>query len=106
NRPQSPRPTRIGETNGHGHGEASEEPRSGSVVVVTAPATPSGEKRRCISRKDAARQAVEATERALIEEALKHTLWNRRKAAKLLDISYSSLLRRIDAYNIAKPDGQ
>jgi two-component system response regulator AtoC len=54
------------------------------------------------SLKEATRIAVELTERALIEEALRYTLWNRRKAAKLLDISYSSLLRRIDAYGIGK----
>lgn len=54
------------------------------------------------SLKQATQKAVEETERALIEEALRHTLWNRRKAAKLLDISYSSLLRRIDAYKIGK----
>ncbi|MCL4215380.1 MAG: sigma 54-interacting transcriptional regulator [Candidatus Hydrogenedentes bacterium] len=52
--------------------------------------------------KEATKKAVETTERALIEEALRITLWNRRKAAKLLKISYSSLLRRIDAYNIGK----
>jgi two-component system, NtrC family, response regulator AtoC len=61
-------------------------------------------KRKFMSLKDATRRAVETTERALIEEALKATLWNRRKAAKLLDISYSSLLRRIEAYNIGKTD--
>ena len=55
-----------------------------------------------IPLKEAVRKAVEATERALIEEALRKTLWNRRKAAKLLKISYSSLLRRIDAYSIGK----
>ena len=52
--------------------------------------------------KEAAREAMEQTERALIEEALHYTLWNRRKAAELLDISYSSLLRRIEAYSIGK----
>lgn len=56
--------------------------------------------------KEATRIAVELTERALIEEALHYTLWNRRKAAKLLDISYSSLLRRIDAYGIGKERGE
>ena len=56
--------------------------------------------------KEAVRKAVEATEKALIEEALRHTLWNRRKAAKLLKISYSSLLRRIDAYKIGKNEKQ
>ncbi|HOS02020.1 MAG TPA: sigma-54 dependent transcriptional regulator [Candidatus Hydrogenedentes bacterium] len=54
------------------------------------------------SLKEAVRHAVEAAERSLIEEALRMTLWNRRKAAAMLDISYSSLLRRIDAYNIGK----
>lgn len=62
--------------------------------------------RKFMSLKEATRRAVESTERALIEEALRYTLWNRRKAARLLDISYSSLLRRIDAYNIGKSDGE
>lgn len=52
--------------------------------------------------KEAVKHATEAAERALIEEALRYTLWNRRKAAKLLKTSYSSLLRRIDAYGIGK----
>lgn len=63
-------------------------------------------RKKFISLKEATRRAVEATERALIEDALRHTLWNRRKAAKLLEISYSSLLRRIEAYNIGKSDGE
>jgi len=67
-------------------------------AVVEAPAAPP----RFTSLKEATRIAVELTERALIEEALRYTLWNRRKAAKLLDISYSSLLRRIDAYGIGR----
>jgi two-component system, NtrC family, response regulator AtoC len=58
--------------------------------------------RKLMPLKEATRRAVESTERALIEEALRHTLWNRRKAAQLLEISYSSLLRRIEAYNIGK----
>ena len=53
-----------------------------------------------MSLKEAVRQAVESTERSLIEEALRRTLWNRRKAARMLKISYSSLLRRIDAYGL------
>lgn len=52
--------------------------------------------------REATRRAVEEAERALIEEALEYTLWNRKKAARLLDISYSSLLRRINAYHIGK----
>lgn len=76
---------------------------------ATAPARTStvasrenGGERKFISLKEAARRAVIETERSLIEEALRYTLWNRRKAAKLLSISYSSLLRRIEAYEIGK----
>lgn len=63
-------------------------------------------RKKFMSLKEATRRAVESTERSLIEEALKYTLWNRRKAAQLLEISYSSLLRRIEAYNIGKSDGE
>lgn len=81
--------------------EPEEEPKSASV-------RPRKEqpRKKFMSLKEATRRAVESTERALIEEALRYTLWNRRKAAQLLDISYSSLLRRIDAYNIGKTDGE
>jgi DNA-binding NtrC family response regulator len=58
--------------------------------------------RKFMPLKEAVRKAVEATERTLIEDALRYTLWNRRKAAKLLKISYSSLLRRIEEYHIGK----
>jgi two-component system response regulator AtoC len=71
-----------------------------SVLPQRVEAKPTG--KRFESLKEATHKAVEETERALIEEALHYTLWNRRKAAKLLDISYSSLLRRIDAYKIGK----
>lgn len=66
--------------------------------------TEAREVRTFLSLKEAARRAAEAAERALIEETLNYTLWNRRKAAKLLRTSYSSLLRRIEAYGIGKAD--
>ena len=62
------------------------------------------EERTFMPLKEAARRAAEAAERSLIEETLNYTLWNRRKAAKLLSTSYSSLLRRIEAYGIGKLD--
>tara|TARA_R110001592_G_scaffold79687_2_gene238197 strand:- start:211 stop:1221 length:1011 start_codon:yes stop_codon:yes gene_type:complete len=72
---------------------------------LTIGSTSSGqEERTFIPLKEAARLAAEAAERALIEETLNYTLWNRRKAAKLLSTSYSSLLRRIEAYGIGKLD--
>lgn len=61
--------------------------------------------KRFVPLKEATQRAVEETERAMIEDALRFTLWNRRKAAKLLKVSYSSLLRRIDAYQIGKSGG-
>lgn len=58
--------------------------------------------RKFVPLKEAAKRAADMAERALIEETLRYTLWNRRKAAKLLKTSYSSLLRRIDAYEIGR----
>ncbi len=73
-----------------------------TVREPEAPSRGRSEERKLPSLKEATRRAVEETERQLIEDALRLTLWNRRKAAQMLDISYSSLLRRIDAYNIGK----
>lgn len=56
--------------------------------------------------KEVIRETVEATEQSLITEALEYTRWNRRKAADLLQISYSSLLRRIDYYRIGHKAAQ
>jgi len=73
----------------------------------TKPSNGNGESvaHRFVPLKEATQRAVEETERAMIEEALRFTLWNRRKAARLLKISYSSLLRRIDVYQIGKVGG-
>ena len=77
------------------------------VVVEAGPSAagtgkPREEARPFPTLKEAVARAVEETERKLIEDTLRHTLWNRRKAAELLDTSYSSLLRRIDMYQIGK----
>lgn len=81
------------------------DPRA-TAEQVTAPEPSNGgpgdAAARFVPLKVATQRAVEETERAMIEEALRYTLWNRRKAAKLLKVSYSSLLRRIDAYHIGK----
>ncbi len=79
---------------------ATNTPVQHAEPVREAPVSP----KEFIPLKEATRRAIEETERALIEEALRHTLWNRRKAAKMLGISYSSLLRRIDAYKIGRSD--
>jgi len=53
------------------------------------------------SLKDIVENAVESAERQAILDILNRTRWNRRKAAKFLGISYSSLLRRIAKYELA-----
>jgi transcriptional regulator with PAS, ATPase and Fis domain len=44
---------------------------------------------------------MERTEKKVIAKALEHSDWNRKKAAKILDISYKSLLNKIKEYNLA-----
>jgi two-component system response regulator AtoC len=39
-------------------------------------------------------------EKKLVKKALESTNWNRKKAAKLLDISYKSLLNKIKEYKL------
>ena len=43
---------------------------------------------------------VAQTEKKLMQKALESTNWNRKQAAKLLDISYKSMLNKIKAYDI------
>lgn len=50
--------------------------------------------------KATVREVIDRTEKLAIREALEKTKWNRKKAARLLKISYSSLLRRIEKYNL------
>ncbi|MBI5118530.1 sigma 54-interacting transcriptional regulator, partial [Candidatus Poribacteria bacterium] len=45
--------------------------------------------------KEVAKIAQRQAERVMIERVLRQTRWNRRKAAKLLDISYKALLYKI-----------
>ncbi len=58
-----------------------------------------------LTLKEAAQRAAEQAEKFMIREALRITRWNRREAAKLLGTSYSSLLRRIDAYGVGRKNG-
>ncbi|HVO84637.1 MAG TPA: sigma-54 dependent transcriptional regulator [Syntrophobacteria bacterium] len=50
--------------------------------------------------KDFCREAARKAETDAITDALLFTRWNRRKAARLLDISYKALLNRIKQYEI------
>jgi DNA-binding NtrC family response regulator len=50
--------------------------------------------------KDICREINARAEQKLMKQALERTNWNRKKAAKMLNISYKSLLNKIKAYNI------
>ena len=47
------------------------------------------------SLKEVKKQAIQEAEYNLIREVLKETDWNRKKAAKILQISYKALLYKI-----------
>lgn len=53
-----------------------------------------------LSLKARVGRAVEREERRLIGEVLRRTNWNRRKAARMLEISYRSLLYKIKEYKL------
>ena len=48
-----------------------------------------------------ARQAALVAEREAISQALDHFRWNRRKAAKLLGVSYKTLLNKMKECGIS-----
>ncbi|MEK6890742.1 MAG: helix-turn-helix domain-containing protein [Nanoarchaeota archaeon] len=52
------------------------------------------------SLTEALKAAEELTEKDIIQGALNYCLWNRKKAAKQLGISYSTIHRRIQKYRL------
>ena len=54
--------------------------------------------------KEVKKKAVQAAERKLISEVLRETDWNRKKAAKLLQISYKALLYKIKELGLRRED--
>jgi len=53
-----------------------------------------------LSLKYICEEFVSRTEKRLMQKALESTNWNRKKAAKLLDISYKSMLNKMKTYDI------
>ena len=61
-------------------------------------------KRRFPPLKEVKKKAVQEAEGRLISEVLRETDWNRKRAAKLLQISYKALLYKIKELNLRRED--
>jgi DNA-binding NtrC family response regulator len=57
----------------------------------------------CVSLKDLQKKAVKKAEAEMILKALEMTNWNRKKAAKMLKISYKAFLYKIKECGLDKP---
>jgi len=53
-----------------------------------------------LNLKEIGRKAAEAAEREHIRNTLSYTNWNRKAAAKLLQVSYKALLYKIERYHL------
>jgi two-component system response regulator AtoC len=61
-------------------------------------------KRRFPPLKEVKKKAVQEAEGRLISEVLRETDWNRKRAAKLLEVSYKALLYKIKDLNLRRED--
>jgi len=82
-----------GELNGHGNGNENGHGKNGSTEEQS-------------SLKLLVKHAKGEAERTAIAQALEQTHWNRKAAARLLNISYRGLLYKIDEYRLAPPAAQ
>jgi two-component system response regulator AtoC len=76
----------------------------GDLRATRATAPRAGESVRISSLKVAARAASREAERELILKALEQTHWNRKRAARELQISYKSLLNKIKQIGVGASD--
>ncbi len=67
---------------------------------VLFPIHSDGEKRGPFNLGQVGKDAAESAEREIIETALHQTHWNRREAAKLLYVSYKTMLCKIQKYHL------
>ncbi len=58
------------------------------------------EKKKFFNLKDVGRRAAEVAEKEVIQSTLQKTHWNRKRAAKLLHVSYKALLYKIQKYHL------
>jgi transcriptional regulator with PAS, ATPase and Fis domain len=62
-------------------------------------ANPKKEKK-SFNLKDVGKRAAEVAEKEIIQSTLQETHWNRKRAAKLLHVSYKALLYKIQKYHL------
>jgi two-component system response regulator AtoC len=94
-RPENGFATKGENGNGNGHAKAVHSPTTHPFNMHT-----SEEKS---SLKLLVRNAKGETERSAIAQALEQTHWNRKAAARLLNVSYRALLYKIQEYHMAPP---
>jgi transcriptional regulator with PAS, ATPase and Fis domain len=75
-------------------GEAAESNPSGSLQAYATA------ERRIFNLKEEGKKAAEIAEKEIIQKTLLETHWNRKHAAKLLHVSYKSLLYKIQKYHL------
>ncbi len=80
-----------------GHGNGQLDLLSPKVLL---PIQCNGEKRGPFNLGQVGKDAAESAEREIIETALHQTHWNRREAAKLLHVSYKTMLHKIQKYHL------
>lgn len=79
-------------------------PRTKSQTTVSAsPATVPAPPREFASLKQVGLEAAERAERELVISMLEQTNWNRRQAARQLNICYRALLNKIKKWQICRP---
>ena len=81
---------------------ASREAKSPAAAAVPAPPKEERktERKQFPSLREVKKEATREAESRLISAVLKDTGWNRRKAARILGISYKALLYKIKEYGL------
>ena len=69
----------------------------------TSSNSPIGAKDFCL--KDFGKMAAETAEKEVIQNVLQETHWNRKEAAKILNVSYKALLYKIEKYHLNERKG-
>jgi len=65
--------------------------------------SPSQKGKKLFNLKDVGKKAAEVAEKEIIQNTLQETHWNRKKAARLLRVSYKALLYKIYKYHLDDP---